>query len=676
MFFGRKEDLAEIIELRIKQSCPISTILIGGRKIGKTSLLYQIQDRLLKQLHGGSDTIISTYIDLQAVVPCDRSTFFRDLAAAIARSVQRQGGILVSVPESLAGDPYSTFCQQVWAIFDQCAEHIDSVRFVLLIDETEQLLGHPWTEDVVSNLRHLINTSDLQPFVTLVVAGFKEVHDYAMVEEGIGSRFGDAVYWTKLGVLTEKDARDLVTVPLGGVVREEVVRTVYELSGGHPFIIQYLMDEAYKPDPTDITAADVAEASRQFSRKVRVFSSWEGKFTNLDRQVYWALAQTGRALAPDAVQGLVTSRTELGATEDSLEFLTYTGVVAEQDGKYTAVGEMYRDWFARRHRKEPAAENHTKTQWIYKNAMNPELFIDQDNVEGFFQTLTRFASRFLIASERQDVLKGAGIDLDFVNSLNFNAIPHVFATSLLARLREYHVSEQRLNYHPMISLLSFLLGTGPGNYGLEDQDVDLCNRLIERGRENFRALQARNAVGRIESPRGSGIGTGVLVGKDLLLTCRHIFSKHLVQRAWVRFNYRSGRYEWEDDVFELDLAFVSAQNRPDYALVRIKGEPKQQFARPINRVLSSGHEIRIIHHPQGQHVVISGIGQIVQVGEAYIDHNLCTYEGSSGAPIFDQNWELIAIHRGCPGLGRNVPSGTIEGLPIYAIWDRISPHIA
>lgn len=230
----------------------------------------------------------------------------------------------------------------------------------------------------------------------------------------------------------------------------------------------------------------------------------------------------------------------------------------------------------------------------------------------------------------------------------------------------------------MVSLLKYLCELAP-LYGLADQDVALFSRLVEQGQENFKALAARNAVGRIESPKGQVIGTGVLIGKNLLLTCNHIFSKSQVQEAWVRFNYTFGSYSLDSEVFELDLDTAIRSNQLDYALLKVKGEPRQRITNCINAILDSSQEIRLIHHPRGQHIVISGLGQIVQVGDDYIDHNISTDEGSSGAPIFNRDWQLVAIHRGNLGIGRagrSLEAGTTSGVPLRAFWKDIQTSLS
>jgi HEAT repeat protein len=310
--------------------------------------------------------------------------------------------------------------------------------------------------------------------------------------------------------------------------------------------------------------------------------------------------------------------------------------------------------------------------------MNPELFLEQRDVVPLTLALNQLALKVNVASDRQEFLESAGVDNALLSNLKFDTQSNRFAQALVAAFKSYRISNQCLDYHPMVSLLKYLCDLAP-IYGLADQDVALFTRLAEQGQENLKALAARSAVGRIESPKGQGIGTGVLIGKSLLLTCDHIFSKSQAKEAWVHFNYTSGSYSLDSDVFELDLDTATRYNQLDYALVRVKGEPKQRTANLVNAILDSNQEIRLIHHPQGQYVVISGLGQIVQVGDDYIDHNVSTDEGSSGAPIFNLDWQLVAIHRGHLGIGRagrSLEPGTTSGVPLRAFWKNIPTQLS
>lgn len=309
--------------------------------------------------------------------------------------------------------------------------------------------------------------------------------------------------------------------------------------------------------------------------------------------------------------------------------------------------------------------------------MNPELFLEQTDVVPLTLALNQFALKVNDPTDRQEFLESAGIDIGILSNLRLSTKPSIFAPALVAAFRTYRISNQRLDYHPLVSLLKHLCDLAP-IYGLADRDVALFTRLAEQGQENLKALIARSAVGRIESPKGQGIGTGVLIGKSLLLTCDHIFSKSQAKQAWVRFNYTSGSYGLDSDVFELDLDTATRCSQLDYALVRFKGESRQRTANLIDVILDiySGEEIRLIHHPQGQPVVISDLGQIVQGGgdSDYIDHNVSTDEGSSGAPIFNRDWQLVAIHRGNLGTrraGRSIDTGIMSGVPLRAFWKNV-----
>lgn len=309
--------------------------------------------------------------------------------------------------------------------------------------------------------------------------------------------------------------------------------------------------------------------------------------------------------------------------------------------------------------------------------MNPEIFLEEKNVIPLIQALMRWATKVNSASERKEALENAGIKETFIFNLRLDTKASQFAQSLVAAFMRYRFSNQHQDYHPLVKLLQYLINFAP-IYELGDEDINLFAQLVKKGQENLNALTACSSVGRVELPGKAAIGTGVFIGNNWLLTCNHIFSKIRVERAYVRFNYTSNSYELDSDVFELNLSSVQSCSQKDYALVPIKGELQQQQATPINGSLNADQDIRLIHHPKGKHVVISDLGQIVQVGRDYIDHNINTSEGSSGAPIFDVNWQLVAIHRGHPGIGtaRTLKPGTTSAVPLYSFWKTIQTHLS
>jgi len=298
----------------------------------------------------------------------------------------------------------------------------------------------------------------------------------------------------------------------------------------------------------------------------------------------------------------------------------------------------------------------------------PRTRLNSDEISSLLKHYTTVED--LLAAEPTAVSRATGLQEYVISALRGGITDSQFQNHLSQQLPAKIEVIKQFGEEKRTEILDF----NPVKISLTETNKTNLETFLEQSDiTHLKALIALNAVGRIESPQNTGIGTGVLVAKNLLLTCNHIFNKTGVQQAWVRFGYKLGSNS-AGDIFELDLNFVAYHNQLDYALIRLQSNPSVPPISPVNVILNSGQKIRLIHHPKGQPVVISGLGEIVQVGEDYIDHNLNTEEGSSGAPIFNDAWELVAIHRGNPGVGRPT-QGTMEGKPISAFWNQITDRL-
>jgi len=354
MFFGRDEHICELIKRRIQLNPPVSTILLGGRSIGKTLLLYQIQNRLIDQVKKESnDSIIPVYVNLGGIAGINRAIFFAHLIEETIKSIKKiglniSGETELFVSKIAATDSYHKFLDQMSIIFYKYSRYLANIKFLFLIDEAERLLGHCWSTDILSNLRELINTSDLSQFVSIIITGFRELHESTMIEGRDGSILGNAVYWSYLNVLSYEESKKLITEPLKGEIGKDIIKLIYNLSGGHPFIIQYLMQRIWKSIPSDITINDVEIAVKEFQKHIKVFWLWDKKFKELDREIYKIISEEKEGVLLEKIKDIankIDHNLSIGVIEDSLNFLYYTGVIKKRDDLYFYAGQLYKNWF-------------------------------------------------------------------------------------------------------------------------------------------------------------------------------------------------------------------------------------------------------------------------------------------------------------------------------------------
>ncbi|GAA6623273.1 CHAT domain-containing protein [Scytonema sp. NUACC26] len=127
--------------------------------------------------------------------------------------------------------------------------------------------------------------------------------------------------------------------------------------------------------------------------------------------------------------------------------------------------------------------------------MEPEVFLEQKEIIPLTKVLIKVLTSEANASDRRSLLKNAEISSAFIGNLRLESQPNTLAQSLVAAFKSHHMSSKQPDYHPMVKFLSYLTELGlTENYEMSDEELDLFNRLIERGQKNIKAFKVRNGI--------------------------------------------------------------------------------------------------------------------------------------------------------------------------------------
>ena len=189
-----------------------------------------------------------------------------------------------------------------------------------------------------------------------------------------------------------------------------------------------------------------------------------------------------------------------------------------------------------------------------------------------------------------------------------------------------------------------------------------------------RALELAASVCRVNTPNGPG--SGFLIATDLLMTNHHVLpAPEMAAGAVAEFNYQAA---WGGELepvrrFTCDPTFFHASKELDYAIVRLNGAPGDLYGfvnlgqhadATVNDFVS------IIQHPQGGPKKIAFTdNKVSAVFDGLVQYSTDTEPGSSGSPVFNQDWQIVGLHHRGGGLAG--PDGkkyfTNEAIQIGAV---------
>ena len=174
--------------------------------------------------------------------------------------------------------------------------------------------------------------------------------------------------------------------------------------------------------------------------------------------------------------------------------------------------------------------------------------------------------------------------------------------------------------------------------------------------------QISRTIGRIivrgQNRQILGFGTGFLISPTLLMTNNHVLQSTVsAATSSVQFNY----YETANGIIttpqEFEFApdtFFFTSEPLDYTVVAVHQQNVNGQERPIvgwNQLIREsgktivGEKVNIIQHPGGNPMkVVLHDNRIVDVVDDFLHYEADTEPGSSGAPVYNDQWEVGALH--------------------------------
>ncbi|NKB70618.1 MAG: PEGA domain-containing protein [Candidatus Latescibacteria bacterium] len=353
MFFGREDDFAYVSQRLLAEDEGMVLLLVGARRSGKTSIMYQILNGKL------GPEFLPVFIDMQLMAGVDED---RDFLGRLARYTVEGVG-----DKRLNLDYYDFSSGNPILVFDQLLDDIQRLypdkRLLFLVDEAERLpekvVAGELGGGVLSYMASILENRRMS-------FCFTGSPGMGVIEEEEWRRLTAKGTAHKIGFLSPGDTRLLIERPVAGRMSyaEGVVEGIYQLTFGHPFYTQvicsHLVDYLNQMQRNQVTEEDLDEVVRIIIGNAPPHLTYQ--WDELDETEQLALSliseeidQVGQGRTPqelvvaidDNDYPLDLKADVLHVALESLHTNTNEWLLRNDDGSYQFGVDFYRLWVRR-----------------------------------------------------------------------------------------------------------------------------------------------------------------------------------------------------------------------------------------------------------------------------------------------------------------------------------------
>ncbi len=263
LFFGRDQIVTHILNILHNNSIMIT----GERRIGKTSLLIQIKQRL-QDSDDPNFTFLPVFIDLQGVNQWD---FFPSLINDI---LEQHESLFQSLPLRVRSKTKDYSYRDFSADFRQIIRHLktkfsNTVKVVLLIDEADAM--NEYDQVIHAQLRRIF-MQDFSTNFSAIIAGTNYIKNWNRPESPWWNLFTQV----ELKSFDPEDAKKLIKKPVKGIFKftDEAINKILDFSENKPYLIQLLcirlINNALERKKRKITEREVEFAISRVVESIKV----------------------------------------------------------------------------------------------------------------------------------------------------------------------------------------------------------------------------------------------------------------------------------------------------------------------------------------------------------------------------------------------------------------------
>ena len=212
-----------------------------------------------------------------------------------------------------------------------------------------------------------------------------------------------------------------------------------------------------------------------------------------------------------------------------------------------------------------------------------------------------------------------------------------------------------------------------------EADISRFFEKVHRGSDFLPAqyledgAERAKAVCRISTP--TGFGTGFLVAShQYIMTNNHVLpNPETAEESVAEFDFVVGQQSRRVGL-EPDRLFITDEPL-DFTIVACNvGAVDNVTPIPLLRnpaTVTRNERVSIIQHPRGRHKEIAiHDNKVIRILDKVVHYLTDTEPGSSGSPVFNNGWDLVALHHAGWSEGR--ASATNEGIRMSAIVSNLA----